>query len=173
AFVCTDREVNVPEHTTEPPARSVPEGLPEPAPVTPFKGHLERAKVSRVLTRMSITKTLWYSPRFRGLIIVGRRVRMAIRRGATISVARGAALVIGIDQNKPDRTLLEVHTGGVLRANGVVSLCRGGKFVVLSSGRLTFAGGNYINEGVVIICEDTSTFGAGSGAAMGAKIFDV
>jgi len=128
--------------------------------------------VARVLGRMSVVKTLYCSLRFRAPIVIGRRTKLVLPRGARIRVRRGGAFLIGIDQNHPRTSLLEIASGGLLSCDGIVSVCRGAKMVIGSAGSLSIGGGTYFNDGCTVMAFDHSSFGSGCAIAWNVTIVD-
>lgn len=102
--------------------------------------------VLRVLRRISISRTARFSLRSRGLVVVGRRTRLVLRKDSRIALGRRGVLVVGIDHNLPRDTLLEIHRGGTLRIDGLVSVCRGTRIIVGPGASLTVGNGTYLND---------------------------
>lgn len=128
--------------------------------------------VLRVLRRMSFVKSLYCSARFRALVVIGRRTTLSLPRGARIEVKRGGALIIGIDQRLVRHSLLEIHRGGLLTCEGMVSMCRGTKLVIGGHGSLSLGGGTYFNDECYMTFFDHSRIGASSAISWRVTITD-
>jgi acetyltransferase-like isoleucine patch superfamily enzyme len=126
----------------------------------------------RVLRRMSFTKTAYCSMRAGGPVIVGRRTKVVYRLGGQILLSPGAVLMIGIEQHRPQSSLLEIHKGGVLDCQGLVLIGRGTSVIVGGKGRLTIGSGTYVNDNCRLVCFDDTRIGAGCAVGWDVSLID-
>lgn len=132
----------------------------------------DRATLLRALRRMSLLKTAYCTVRFRSLVVVARGVRLSLPRGAVVEVRGRGALVLGVDQNRPSHSVLEIHRGGRLVVDGIVSVCRGAKLVVASGASLHIGGGTYFNDGCTLTVFAHSRIGRSTAVAWNVTITD-
>ena len=116
------------------------------------------SRIISTLFEMSIFKTLFYSIKLRGLIIVGKHSRIRVK--GKILFSAGGLLIVGIDSALPGGSLVEVATGGILEISGRVHVRKGARITVGKSGNLSIGAGTHIGERPVISCVDRIKIGS-------------
>lgn len=133
---------------------------------------ITRWAVKRVLLRASIFKSARYSIRYKGIIFIDRRAKVYICRNAQIIMSKGSFLVIGINHNLPDSTLLEIWEDGELRIDGTVTIGRGSRIVVGKGAILTIGDRTYFNDRSHVRCNQNIKIGSNCAISWNVSIFD-
>jgi acetyltransferase-like isoleucine patch superfamily enzyme len=105
----------------------------------------------KLVKQVAILKTVYYSLKFKGLIIIGRRTKLKLARGAKIEIKKGR-LFIGVLFYMPQVTYLEIAENGTLSINGDVKFMKGCKIVIKKNAVLAMRGNAFINERCKIRC---------------------
>jgi acetyltransferase-like isoleucine patch superfamily enzyme len=122
--------------------------------------------------RVSVVKTAWYSARFRGPVVVGRGSRLRIARSATLDLAPGATLLIGIAHDSPSGAVVRLHPRSSLAVGGRVQLMRSCTVTVGYDARLTIGAGTFFNDGASVVCDQQVAIGADCAISWGVRIMD-
>lgn len=125
----------------------------------------------RLLRKVSVTKSIVYSLRFRGLIIIGRHVKMDIARDAHIVIRRGR-LVVGVLFDLPQATYMRIESKGRLVIDGNVSFTRGCFIDIRSGACLSVGSGSWFNEQCRVVCYDDIDIGSNCAISWGVTIID-
>ncbi len=75
----------------------------------------------KALRRISVSRTLYHSARWRGRCIVLRGTRLRLGKGARIELAAGARLVLGVYRMTASPTSVLLEPGAVLSIEGSVA----------------------------------------------------
>lgn len=135
-------------------------------------GRLAPKMFVQVARRLSITRTLWYSLRFRGRFLVARGTRIVIHRSARVEFGPRGWLLLGFHHYGANRMLLNLGVDARLVVNGTVQAWRGSQLMVLKGGRLELADKVIFNEDSRVMCYAGIRFGSGSGLSWGACAMD-
>ncbi len=133
---------------------------------------LPRSFYTQMLLRCSLGKTLWYSIRFRGIVLVGRGSRLRVHRSAQISLAPGSMLVIGMLHDTLVGASLRMYPRSRLYVAGRVQVMRACTVIVGYDATLRIGAGTFLNDGSSILCYLETTIGPGCAVASGVQILD-
>lgn len=123
------------------------------------------------ITHVNIIKTIFYSLKFRGRVVVGKG-RIHIRGNSKISFSsKKSILFIGINYSYPVPTVVDIY-GGELYVEGRVSLNRGVKVRIFNGGVLKINNNTFINEGSKIYCSHSINIGKDTAIAFNSLILD-
>ena len=117
--------------------------------------------LSRVLgtaLRISILKTIFYSLRWQGLVLVGRHSRMRIN--GKILMRQKSMFIVGMQNELPGGALIEVKRGAVLEIQGRVHIRKSTRVTVGQDARLSIGSGTIIGERSVIACKCRMSIGS-------------
>jgi acetyltransferase-like isoleucine patch superfamily enzyme len=126
----------------------------------------------QVLRRLSFSRTLYYSARFRGRFLVARRTKIVTQRSSRIEFHPGGWLLMGFHHHGPNRALLNLGRDATVVVKGTVQVWRGAQIMVFKGGRLEFGGRNIFNEDCRVICYQSIRFSHSSGISWGATVID-
>lgn len=122
--------------------------------------------------RVSVLKTVWYSARFRGRVVVGRGSRLRIAGSATLDLAPGAMLIVGMAHDSPSGAVLLLHPRSSLTVGGRVQVMRGCTITVGYDARLSIGAGTFLNDGATVMCDQQVAIGADCAISWGVRIMD-
>src|SRR5882724_13538127 len=108
-------------------------------------------KILYTVRNASILKTTYYSFMHHGLIIIGKRSRVRIERGANIKIVKRGFLALGLQLDLPYGSALNVRKGGTLVIEGRVNVMRGTSIFVGPKATLSVGASTIINENSKII----------------------
>ena len=126
----------------------------------------------RVLTRVSIIRSLWYSARFKGRFFVARRSKISIARSARVEFAPNGFLFVGFEHQTPTPALLHMGKGATLVVDGTVQFMRGTRVIIHDGGRLRIGDRVVFNDCSLLTCYLSVSFGDGGGLAFNANLMD-
>ena len=106
----------------------------------------------RSILLISIFKTLYFSARFHGQIIVARGTRIRLDKGARIELVPGARLYLGRGQHIGKPLSLRIFHNGRLSIRGEVAISCGTKVVVGENAHLEIGEKTFINYDSAIVC---------------------
>lgn len=122
--------------------------------------------------RCAIIKTIWYSIRFRGVVVVGRGSRIRVHRRARVTLGQGSMLIIGMSHDTPAGATLRMEPRSHRQIDGRVQIMRAARVVVNWGAELAIGDGSFFMDGSSIICYDTITVGARCAISWGVFILD-
>ncbi len=122
--------------------------------------------------RCSILKTLWYSVRFHGIVMVGRGTRVRVHRSARIVLAPKSLLAIGLAHDTPSGAALRIYPRSQMHVTGRVQIMRACNVIVGYDATLKVGAGTFFNDGSFLSCYSTTTIGSGCAIASGSRILD-
>jgi acetyltransferase-like isoleucine patch superfamily enzyme len=131
-----------------------------------FFDYLELAR------RCAVMKSIWYSMRFRGPVIVGRRSKIAVSRTARVSIASSSLLVVGMAHDTPAGAVLRLRPRSLLRVDGRVQIMRGSNVTVGYDAELSVGAGTFLNDGSSVFCCSSISIGSGCAISWGTRILD-
>jgi acetyltransferase-like isoleucine patch superfamily enzyme len=120
----------------------------------------------------SVLKTVWYSVRFHGIVVVGRGSRIRVHRSASVSLGAQSILAIGLMHDAPIGSVLRLAPRSSLRVEGRVQIMRSCTVAVDSDAVLTIGADTFFNDGSSISCSCATTIGSGCAVAAGVRILD-
>lgn len=105
-------------------------------------------KIFQLLLKVSVIKTVYFSLRFKGLILMSRHAKLVVERGAKISLPKGGMLSVGLEYNSPvANTVIFLEEYSELRLRGHVALKRGVNVSLAKNAKLHIGENTFINEG--------------------------
>lgn len=134
-------------------------------------GDRRPGSVLRRTRRVAVLRSLYYSWRWGGQVVVGRRTHIAVARGAVVRLRRGARLVVGIDPPGRPATV-EVGPGARVEFGGSAALLGGTHVHVLDGAVLTVGDGTYLNADSRVTCARSIEIGAGCAISWNVTIID-
>jgi tetrahydrodipicolinate N-acetyltransferase len=121
---------------------------------------LPKSVYLRTAGELALVKTAWYSVRFRGLVLVGRRSRIHVAHGARLKLDKRSLLTVGLAPLGSSGANIELQPHSTLQVNGFVQLLRGSRIAVNWRAELTVHDGTYLNERSLIDCDERISIGA-------------
>lgn len=120
---------------------------------------------------ISIPKTLYYSIRFRGLIIIFRGTCIRVATGARIELTPGARFSLGFNPLATPASLT-MRRGGRLSISGKVKISSGSRLLIDENAHLEVGEDTFIHHNAVIECWDHITIGSECGISWDVHIMD-
>jgi acetyltransferase-like isoleucine patch superfamily enzyme len=120
----------------------------------------------------ALLKTIWYSARFRGTVVVGRGSKIRVHPSARINLAPKSVLAIGIAHDEPQGAVLRLRSRSELRVEGRVQIMRACHIGVNPDAILTIGADTFFNEGSWVVCYSATTIGSGCAISWGVRIID-
>lgn len=171
----TDALADVPQVATVRMGESDPlrDGLGPLGRMLPSTHHRIDARLAlQMVRRLSVTRSLYYSLRFRGRFLVARGTRVVLRRSSRVEFAPGAYLLLGMLHHGPNRTLLNMGRDARLVVRGTVQAWRGAQLTVLAGGCLDLGDKVIFNEDSRAVCLCSIRLGEASGLSWGSSVTD-
>lgn len=128
--------------------------------------------VWRVARRLSVTRSLYWSLRFKGRCLVARRTKIVTQRTSRVVFGPRGWLLLGLLNNGPNRALLDLGRNATLIVNGTVQAWRGAQLMVFAGGTLEIGDKCIFNEDSKVICFKSIRFGDSSGLSWNALAMD-
>lgn len=128
--------------------------------------------VTRILLHVSISRTLYWSMRFRGWCILARRTRFAVGRGAKLRFLGGSFLFVGFGQFTPSPCAIRLEKGANLTVHGTVQISRGSRIFVGDGAHLEMGPNSFIHDCATITCYEHITMGAGASMSWNTNVID-
>lgn len=120
----------------------------------------------------SVLKTIWYSIRFRGVVVVGRGSKIRVHRSAHVILMPKSMLAIGIAHDSPAGAVLRLRPRSNLRVDGRVQIMRACNVGINHDATLTIGTDTFFNEGSSVVCYSATTIGPGCAISWGVRIMD-
>jgi len=139
-----------------------------PSTMSPIRPEL----IWRILRRVSVLRTLYYSARFRGRFLVARRARVVLDRSARVEFGPRGFLLLGFHHDSPLPALLNMGRSTRMVVTGTVQVWKGSQVHVLRGGCLEFGDKIILNEGSRVTCCHSVRFGNGSGLSWDVSLLD-
>jgi acetyltransferase-like isoleucine patch superfamily enzyme len=133
---------------------------------------LPRSFYIRAFRRVSMWKTLWYSLRMRGPVIVGRGSWITIARSARIELARGSVLLVGLMHQSRAGASLELKPRARLKIAGRVQIMRSCQVSVWYDATMSVGHGTFFNDGAHAFCQQQLTVGRDCAISWGVTVTD-
>jgi acetyltransferase-like isoleucine patch superfamily enzyme len=137
----------------------------------PSRGHLKT--LIKAAYRVSLIRTAYLSARFSSRVIVMRGTRFRLDRGATISVARGSRLILGIStRHAGTPCTLRMRSGARLTVHGDAEIFRGTTVLIGDNAHLELGDKSYINFNSTVTCFEHISVGSGCAISWNTNMFD-
>lgn len=135
---------------------------------------LDPTKLIKKASRVSVIRTLYLSARFRGRIIVMRRARFRVARGAKISVAPGSRLMLGFNMSHATGSpcSLRLRRNARLTVHGNAEIFSGTLVLVSNNAHLEIGRKSYINFNSTVVCYDHIAIGSNCAISWNTNILD-
>jgi acetyltransferase-like isoleucine patch superfamily enzyme len=126
----------------------------------------------RVVSHVSLLRTLFLTARHRGWCVVARGTRLKVGPGSRIDIPRGSFLFMGFAHFTP--TPCSVHLGKRARVSirGTVQIHRGTRVFVHDGGHLEIGTRSYINDCSTVTCFEHIKIGSGCSISWNTNILD-
>jgi acetyltransferase-like isoleucine patch superfamily enzyme len=120
----------------------------------------------------SILKTIWYSFRFRGIVVVGRGSKIRVHRSASVTLGPKSILAIGLAHDSLAGSVLRLRPRSNLQVEGRVQIMRSCNVALGYDAVLTIGADTFFNDGSSVMCSCSTTIGPRCAVSSGARIFD-
>lgn len=130
-------------------------------------------RLIRLIFRISIVKSMFYSARFKGIIVVGKRCKINIRKdGRILFNNKKSSLYIGVYFSLYSGTTLDIFENGVLKVGKSVGIHRGTKVVVQKNAEMHVGDRTFLNENSRVQCLKKITIGSDCSISWDCTIID-
>ena len=103
--------------------------------------------LSSIILKVNILKTIYYSLKFKGIVIIGFNTKLYISKKSRIIFSdKKSSLYLGVHFNSKQGTVIDMHEDSVFIVGKSVSIHKGCKVVVRTGGVLRIGNNTYINE---------------------------
>lgn len=126
----------------------------------------------RSILAISAVKTLYYSARFRGQILVVRGTRVRLARGARIELAPGARLYLGHRHPLGTPLSLRIRANGRLIIHGEAKISSGSRVLISEDAKFEIDDQTFIHYDAIITCWNHITIGRSCGISWNVNILD-
>ena len=126
----------------------------------------------RTLCRTSLVKTIWYSVRNQGFIIVGHRAHIRMAKHSRIVLRKRAMLIVGIDWNLPEHSLVELDTNATLFVDGTVTVNRGSSLILGRDATMRIGHHTFFNDRCFVLSRLNMVIGKDCAIGRNVNIFD-
>lgn len=123
------------------------------------------------ILRISILRSLYFSLRFKGQIVIFRGTRLRLERGARIRVVPGGRLVLGRHLSGT-RCSVQISHKGRLNIGGRVSVSRGTRIWVGGGATVEIGDGTFIHLDSSVMCWERVTIGSHCAISWNVNILD-
>jgi acetyltransferase-like isoleucine patch superfamily enzyme len=150
--------------------------VPEPGRVggltSEINGAVTRELVVRVLLRVSILRTLYWSIRSKGWCVLSRGTRLKVGPGSRLHIPRGSFLFLGFAHFTPAPCSIHIGKNAHLSVQGTVQILRGVRVFVNDNANLEIGTRTYINDCSTVTCFDHIKIGSGCSISWNTNIMD-
>lgn len=126
----------------------------------------------RSLLSISVGKTLYYSARFHGQILVARGTRVRLARGARIELAPGARLRLGNRHPLGTPLALRIRRNGRLVIDGQVEISAGTRVLISEDAKLEIGDRTFVHYDAIITCWKQISIGRDCSISWNANVLD-
>jgi acetyltransferase-like isoleucine patch superfamily enzyme len=137
-----------------------------------INGTVTRELVARVLLRVSILRTLYWSIRSKGWCVLSRGTRLKVGPGSSMHIPRGSFLFLGFAHYTPTPCSIHIGKNAHLTVQGTVQILRGVRVFVNDGAHLAIGTRTYINDCSTVTCFDHITIGSGCSISWNTNIMD-
>jgi acetyltransferase-like isoleucine patch superfamily enzyme len=106
----------------------------------------------RLVLKLNLLKTVFYSIKFRGIILVGKGSKFNLFKNSKIYISNRGKLYFGVGISMPSKTVLDIYENGCLIIDGTVSIHKGCKVMIGENAVLKIGNKTYINENSRLHC---------------------
>jgi acetyltransferase-like isoleucine patch superfamily enzyme len=136
------------------------------------RSSIPRSFYLELIRNCSILRTVWYSFRFRGIVIVGRGSKIRVHRSASITLGSKSILAIGLAHDSLTGSVLRLRPRANLQVEGRVQIMRSCNIAVGYDAVLTIGADTFFNDGSSVTCSCSTTIGPRCAVSSGARILD-
>jgi acetyltransferase-like isoleucine patch superfamily enzyme len=122
--------------------------------------------------RISVLRTLYFSARHGGQIIVCRGTRIHLERGARISLAPGSRLTLGQRSSVGTPCSLNIRRNGRLAISGGVRIFAGTRILIDRAGQLEIGDQTFIHHASTVTCLERVSIGSNCAISWNTNIID-
>lgn len=127
----------------------------------------------KLMPKIAVFKTLYYSIKFNGIVVVGRNCKINIKKGGKIIFEnKKSSVYIGVHFSLAQGATLDIYQDGILQVGKSVGIYRGSKIVVQKKACLSIGSGAFINENSRVQCLEKITIGNLTSIAWNCTITD-
>ena len=137
-----------------------------------INGAVTRELVLRVLLRVSVLRTLYWSIRSSGWCVLARGTRLKVGPGSRIDIPRGSFLFLGFAHFTPTPCAIHLGKNARLTVQGTVQILRGVRVFVNDGAHLEIGTRTYINDCSTVTCFDHIKIGSGCSISWNTNIMD-
>ena len=137
-----------------------------------INGPVTRELVIRVLLRVSILRTLYWSIRSKGWCVLARGTRLKVGPGSRMHIPRGSFLFLGFAHFTPSPCSIHIGKNAHLTIQGTVQILRGVRVFVNDGAHLEIGTRTYINDCSTLTCFDHIKIGSGCSISWNTNIMD-
>jgi acetyltransferase-like isoleucine patch superfamily enzyme len=124
------------------------------------------------LRRVSIIKTLYYSLKYRSVIMMGKGSQLHVQRGGKLIITKGGILSLGLSYNAPGGAAIEIQSKATLQIRGRVQLMKGTSLRIIRGATCSIGDGTFINESSKVTCCTKIEIGEQCAISWGTSIID-
>lgn len=128
-------------------------------------------KTFKLFRDLNIFKTVYYSIKWGGVILVGRKFDLHIHKNAKIKT-NGGRLYLGIGITYAQHGTLDMYESSVLETHGNVMFHKGSKIMLGAGAKLEIGNMTYINEHSRIQCRESISIGERCAISWNVDILD-
>ena len=126
-----------------------------------------------ILPKVSLIKTVYYSIKFKGVIVVGKGAKLNIHsKGKIIFQNSKSSLYLGVHFSASPGAVLDIEKNGKLIIGKSVGLHRGVKTVVSENATLTIGDNSFVNENSRLQCKNAISIGKSTSIGWSCTISD-
>ena len=133
---------------------------------------IDRELLWRVISQLSIFRSLYLSLRFGGYFLVARGTRIKMGPGATVRLRRGAFFCVGFAHFTPTPASMHLGKGAEIVVSGTAQILRGCRVFVNDGGQLSLGSRTYVNDCSTLTCFEEISIGAGCSISWQTNILD-
>ncbi|EHR0800119.1 acyltransferase [Vibrio parahaemolyticus] len=128
-------------------------------------------KYIKIISKVSILKSIYYSIRFKGTILIGRKSK--IIGSGKIKIINKGRLSIGLDYySTKERSIIKISTDASIIINGNVSIKKGVLISLDERAELLIGNNTFVNEDSKIIIYSMCKIGSGCAISYNVNISD-